>query len=221
MSKQISIAVEPRELTGTTNARRLRRLHQKIPGVIYGNQDPSVYFCVEQRHIAKVSQEEAFYSQILELKFGKKKERVVLREIQRHPATEKVLHIDFLRVSDDRELQTTVPVHFLNEELCEGVKLQGGVVAKNLTEIEISCLPKDLPEFIPVDLIDKVVGDSVHLSDLTIPEGVSIVALTQGEEHDTQVVSIHLPKGTVTDEEEEEVQDETPDDDAEEEPSES
>ncbi|MXX94806.1 MAG: 50S ribosomal protein L25/general stress protein Ctc [Gammaproteobacteria bacterium] len=207
MSDQITLEAKTRPTHGTTNSRRLRRLDDGIPGVVYGDQKPTVHISVEQRRIAKAEQDEAFYSQILELKVGRKKERVVLRELQRHPATERVLHIDFLRVSDDRELQTSVPIHYLNEETCEGVKLQGGVVSKNLTDVEIVCLPKDLPEFISVDLADKVVGTSIHLSDLALPEGVSIVALQHGEDHDTQVASVHMPRGISTETEEEEVED--------------
>ena len=188
MSDQITLEAKTRTTPGTTHSRRLRRLDNRIPGVVYGDQKPTVHISVE-------------------LKVGRKKERVLLRELQRHPATERVLHIDFLRVSDDRELQTSVPIHYLNEETCEGVKLQGGVVSKNLTDVEIACLPKDLPEFISVDLADKVVGTSIHLSDLTLPEGVSIVALQHGEDHDTLVASVHMPRGISTEIEEEEVDD--------------
>ena len=195
MSDPITLEAKPRKDLGTTHSRRLRRLEERVPGVIYGDQKPAVHVSVEQRRIAKAEQEEAFYSQILELKVGRKKERVVLRELQRHPATERVLHIDFLRVSDDKELQTSVPIHYLNEQNCVGVKLQGGVISKNLTEVEILCLPKFLPEFISIDLIDREVGTSIHLSDLTLPEGVAIVSLQQGIDHDTLVASVHMPRG--------------------------
>lgn len=213
MSVALSFHVESRTDLGTGYARRLRGQQDKVPGVVYGGDQPSVYFSIEYRHVAKAIQAEAFYSQILELVIGKKKERVVLRELQRHPASDKVLHIDFLRISEDRAINISVPIHYLNEENCHGVKLQSGVISKNLTEVEVSCLPKDLPEFIPIDLEHVEIGTTIHLTDLELPEGVSFVALMHGDEHDVLVVSVQLPRGGLVEEEVEE--DEAPADEEE------
>lgn len=202
MSEAISFNVETRKGIGTGHARRLRRQDDKVPGVVYGGNKPTVYFSIDYRHIAKAIQAEAFYSQVLELVIQKKKERVVLRELQRHPASDRVLHIDFLRISEDRAINIAVPIHYLNEDKCHGVRLQSGVISKNLTEVEVSCLPKHLPEFIPIDLEHVELGTTIHLSDLELPEGVSIVALTHGAEHDVLVVSVHLPRGGAVEDEE-------------------
>lgn len=204
MSEALSFNVEKRTGLGKGHARRLRRQNDKVPGVVYGGDKPTVYFSIDYRHVAKAIQAEAFYSQVLELVIGKKKERVVLRELQRNPASDKVLHIDFLRIREDRAINIAVPIHFLNENKCHGVRLQSGVISKNLTEVEVSCLPKDLPEYIPIDLENVELGTTIHLSDLELPEGVSIVALTHGAEHDVLVVSVHLPRGGAVEEDEEE-----------------
>ena len=222
MSEALSFNVEKRTGLGKGHARRLRRQNDKVPGVVYGGDKPTVYFSIDYRHVAKAIQAEAFYSQVLELVIGKKKERVVLRELQRNPASDKVLHIDFLRIREDRAINISVPIHFLNEDQCHGVRLQSGVVSKNLTEVEVSCLPKDLPEYIPIDLEHVELGTTIHLSDLELPEGVSIVSLIHRDEHDILVVSVHLPRGgmAVSDEEEEdedvvEEDEPTPDEDEE------
>lgn len=204
MSEALSFNVEKRTGLGKGHARRLRRQNDKVPGVVYGGDKPTVYFSIDYRHVAKAIQAEAFYSQVLELVIGKKKERVVLRELQRNPASDKVLHIDFLRIREDRAINISVPIHYLNEDRCHGVRLQSGVISKNLTEVEVSCLPKHLPEFIPIDLEHVELGTTIHLSDLELPEGVSIVALSHSAEHDVLVVSVHLPRGGAVEDEEEE-----------------
>ena len=216
MADLLNVNVVQRDGVGTANARRTRRLVDQVPGVVYGGSEPPVHFLMEYRRVAKALEQEAFYSQVLNLSLGGKDEKVVLRELQRHPATEKVIHIDFLRVQEDRELHVSVPFHFINEEACVGVKLHGGVIARNLTEIEISCLPKDLPEYFEIDLEPMEVGDAIHLSDLTLPEGVAIVALMHGDDRDDQIVGVHLPRGTAADEEEGEAEMEVEDSEVEE-----
>ena len=208
MSEALSFKVETRKVLGKGHARRLRRQDDKVPGVVYGGDKPTVYFSIDYRHVAKALQAEAFYSQVLELVIARKKERVVLRELQRHPASDKVLHIDFLRISEDRVINISVPIHFLNEDKCPGVRLQSGVISKNLTEVEVSCLPKHLPEFIPIDLEHVELGTTIHLTDLELPGGVSFVSLTHGDEHDVLVVSVHLPRGGAVEEEEVEEEEE-------------
>ena len=207
MATNLSLKVQRREPKGTNAARRLRRLDSRIPGVLYGAGRPSASFSVESRILGKAMEQEAFFSQILELTIGRQKQRVVLRDLQRHPATDQVLHVDFMRISEDQAIQIAVPIHYLNEDRCEGVRIDGGIIARTLIEVEVSCLPKDLPEYIEIDLELLRVGNSIHLSDLTLPEGVEILALSHGPEHDISVVSVQTPRGgiEVTDVEEEEV----------------
>ena len=207
MAQEIAINAEFREGTGRSSSRRMRRVEERVPGVLYGAALDPVLFSVEARALSKAMEEEAFFSQILTLKVGDATQKVILRDLQRHPATERVLHIDLQRIREDTELQLSVPLHFINEDICVGVRLDEGLISRNLIEVEISCLPKDLPEFIEVDLEHIGVGQSVHLSDLTLPEGVSIVALSYGEERDVPVVSVQIPRGGLEDEFEEEVED--------------
>ena len=143
----------------------------------------------------KAMQDESFFSQILELSLGKKSQQAVVRDLQRNPASEKVTHIDFLRVQADREINVAIPLRFLNEEECPGVKVDGGSVTHNLTEIEVSCLPANLPEFLEIDMADLEIGDSVKLSDLTVPKDVVIIALASADEdRDVQVASVIAPR---------------------------
>ena len=141
----------------------------------------------------------------------------VLRDVQRHPATERVQHVDFLRVREDLPVHMNVPLRFVNEEQCAGVKLDGGRLAHNLIEIEVSCLPRHLPEFIEVDVAEMHVGQSLHLSDLELPEGVSIVALGLGADHDMPVISVTARRGGL-DADDEDREDQEPEAEAEVEP---
>lgn len=206
MPDLLTIDASQREEVGTSTSRRLRRQQDQVPGVVYGGEEGPVHFMIDYRRIAKVVEDEAFFSQVLSLTLGDRSEQVVLRELQRHPATEKVVHVDFLRVQEDRELQVSIPFHFLNEEACVGVRLNGGMISHNLTEVQVSCLPRDLPEFIEIDLEHLDIGDSVHLSDIELPPGVSFVVLAQGDDRDDQIVNVHMPRGmSLLDEEEQEL----------------
>ena len=200
MAEQIVLRAEFREELGKAATRRLRRLSGQVPGVLYGGGVDSVPLTLAYRDLSKAMQEETFFSQILELAVGDKTQACVLRDVQRHPATDKVQHIDFLRIREDLPVQLHLPLHYVNEDQCVGVKLGGGRIAHNLIEVEVSCLPKDLPEFIEVDVAELDVGASIHLSDLDLPGGVSIVALGLGEDHDTPVVSIAARRGGTDDE---------------------
>jgi len=208
MAEQIVLRAEFRDDLGKGASRRLRRLDDKVPGVLYGGGVDPVPLSIAYRDLSKAMQEEAFFAQILELSVGDKTQACVLREVQRHPATEKVQHVDFLRIRDDLALQIHVPLHYLNEEACVGVKLGGGRIAHNLIEVEVSCLPRDLPEYIEVDVGELDVGSSIHLSDLEMPEGVTIVALGLGEDRDIPVVSVTTRRGGAIDEEEIEAEEE-------------
>lgn len=203
MPDLMTIDASQRDGVGTSTARRIRNQRDQVPGVLYGGGEAPIHFTIDYRRIAKAVEDEAFFSQVLSLTLGDMSIQVVLRELQRHPATERVVHVDFLRVQEDRELQVAIPFHFLNEEACIGVKLNGGMVSKNLTEIQVSCLPRDLPEFIEIDLEDLDIGDAVHLSDIELPPGVSFVVLTHGDGRDDQIVNVHMPRGMALDEEEE------------------
>ena len=203
MAEQIVLRAEFREHVGKGASRRLRRLEDKVPGILYGAGRDPVSLSIPYRELSKAMQEEAFFSQILDLSVGDLTQACVLRDLQRHPATERVQHIDFLRIREDVPIHMHVPLHFVNEEQCTGVKIDGGRLSHNLIEVEVSCLPRHLPEFIEVDVQDLHVGQSLHLSDLALPEGVSIVALGLGADHDLPVIGVTARRGAGTDSEEE------------------
>jgi large subunit ribosomal protein L25 len=200
MSQQIEITAELRQDVGKGASRRLRRTSEKVPGIIYGaGQDPQS-LTLNGFQLSKAMQQESFFSQILNVSVEGDSQQAIVRDLQRHPANEKVLHIDFLRVRADQPIDVNVPIHFINEEECKGVRLEGGVVSHNLTDIEISCLPADLPEFIEVDIAELGVGEAIHLSDLVVPSGVTIVQLALGEDHDITVVTVNEPRVSSADE---------------------
>ena len=202
MTEQIVVRAELRESLGKGASRRLRRLHGKTPGILYGGDAAPVALAIGYDDLAKAMQEEAFFSQIIELKVGGKTQACVLREVQRHPATERVQHIDFLRIQADLPVHVHVPLHFVNEEQCVGVKVGGGLLSRNLIEVEVSCLPRNLPEYIEVDVGELEAGQSLHLSDLVLPQDVAIVALGLGQDHDIPVVSVTARRGGAQDDEE-------------------
>lgn len=179
---------------GKGSSRRLRRNEQRVPGIIYGGDKEPQPISIEARELKKALENEAFFSHIIELTAGDKKQEVVLKDLQRHPAKNFVLHADFMRVTRGQKFTTNVPLHFVNEAKSKGVK-QGGVISHVMTELEISVLPKDLPEFIEVDMTNVEMDQIVHISDLVLPKGVESVALSHGPDHDLPVVSIHKVKG--------------------------
>ena len=194
MSEQIQINAEPRQDVGKGASRRLRRAGASIPGIIYGGERQPANITLNANQLSKAMQNEAFYSQVLNVVVGGAAEQAVVRDLQRHPATGYVMHIDFLRVRADQIIQVHVPIHFVNEDKCLGVRLGGGNIEHNLNEVEVACLPALLPEFVTVDLTDLNLGDSVHLSGLVLPAGVSVVALLQGMDHDQTVVTVRAPR---------------------------
>ena len=206
MAEQIVLEVEPRADLGTGASRRLRREGGMVPGILYGGTEDPAPIALSYRALAKAMQQEAFFSQILDVALGGEHCQAILRDLQRHPANDRVLHIDLLRIQADKPLQISVPLHFVNEDRCIGVRTGGGTITRNLIELEVSCLPRDLPEYIEVDLEDVDVGHSVHLSDLVVPEGVSIVALAHGADRDAAVVSVQIPRGGLGDEAEDEME---------------
>ncbi|RKZ43851.1 MAG: 50S ribosomal protein L25 [Gammaproteobacteria bacterium] len=187
------IIAEPREDMGKGASRRLRR-EGKVPGVVYGANKDAASIMVKQNEIFHHLENEAFYSHILTLQVGKAKEKVVLKDLQRHPYKALVLHLDLLRVDENETLTMRVPLHFINEDICIGVKQDGGVVSHVMTDLEIVCLPKDLPEYIEVDVAEVNVGEGIHLSDLKLPEGTEIAALLHGGDAAQIVATVHIPK---------------------------
>jgi len=191
MSVDFVLNAERRNDEGKGASRRLRRTG-RVPGVIYGAGKDAVSISLNHKDLLKNLESEAFYSHILTVKLDSGEEQAILKDLQRHPSKPAVLHIDLQRVSANEKIRVHVPLHFMGEEVAPGVKQGGGVVAHSLTEVEVSCLPKDLPEFIEVDLSKLDLNEPVHLSELKLPAGVEIVELAHG--HDLPVVSIHVPR---------------------------
>ena len=203
MSAKIELNAETRSDTGKGASRRLRRTSGLVPGIVYGGTNPAIAVTVKEKELNKAMEREVFFSQILNVKIDGGDQQAVVRDMQRHPATGRVMHIDFMRIRADRAIVVHIPLHYLNEEACVGVKSEGGSITHSLTEVEISCLPAALPEFIEIDMLDVHLGDVLHLSDLEFPDGVVSTALALGEEHDTPIASIQTPRGGADDEEEE------------------
>lgn len=189
MKNEFEINAESRDDAGKGASRRLRRSGQ-VPGIIYGGKSEPKMISLQHNELVLHLEHEAFYSHILNIKVDGKGEKVILKDLQRHPAKPIVMHADFQRVSADTKLRTSVPLHFIGEDVAPGVKM-GGAVSHYMTSVEILCLPKDLPEFINVEMGEMEIGDNVHLSELDLPEGVEIPALAQGDGQDALVVSLH------------------------------
>ncbi|MCY4212183.1 MAG: 50S ribosomal protein L25/general stress protein Ctc [Gammaproteobacteria bacterium] len=204
MPQTIELNASLRTELGTGASRRLRQPGEKLPGIIYGGEDAPQPVTLSANELTKAMQQEAFLSQIVKVRVDGTEQQALVRDLQLHPVNDKVLHVDFLRVDADRPIQTNVPLHFVNEDKCVGVRTGGGSIAHNLVDVEVSCLPKDLPEFLEVDLAALEMGHALHLSDLDLPEGVALVALGYGEDHDIPVVSVQAPRGGAAQAEEEE-----------------
>ena len=200
MSTNFTINAKSREDTGKGASRRLRRLTAEVPAIIYGGKKDAEKISILHKDITKALENDAVYSSIISLSIDGKAEDTIIKDIQRHPAKQIILHMDFLRVSKTTKLQTRVPLNFINEDICVGVKLGGGLIAHTMTDIEVSCLPKDLPESIDVDMAEVDVGQIVHLSDLTLPDGVESVSLSQGADYDLTVATVNKQKAVEIDE---------------------
>jgi len=197
---QFEIVAEARDRKGKGASRRLRRTGY-VPGILYGaGKDPET-IQLEHNDVLKHTELEAFYSHILTLKLPEGDERVVLKDMQRHPFRKQIMHMDFLRVDENEQLTMRVPLHFINESTCVGVRTGGGVIYHLMTELEIMCLPRDLPEYIEVDVAELELGASLHLSDISAPEGVEIASLSQGGDPGQPVVSVQIPRVEVEPEE--------------------
>lgn len=197
------LRAESRTELGKGASRRLRR-SGRIPGTVYGASKDPQSISLSHDEVLHQLDHEAFYSSVLTLNVDAQSEQVVVKDLQRHPYKPDILHIDFQRIDEKQKITMRVPLHFINEQQCVGVKSGGGVISRIMTELEISCLPKDLPEYIDVDLADVNLGESVHLSDIVLPEGVEIYALLSGGDASASVATVSLPKGILEEEEEEE-----------------
>ncbi|MDC0141773.1 50S ribosomal protein L25/general stress protein Ctc [Gammaproteobacteria bacterium] len=189
MSQQVNLNATGRDTDGKSSSRRLRRAGS-VPAVIYGGDKDPIRISILEKDIAKASEVPGFATQILSVNLSGEEQNVIVKEIQRHPATQRVLHADLLRVNPDTKISLSVPVRFINEEICIGVKMHGGAISRLINNIDINCLASNLPEYLEVDVAELDVGDSVFLSSLDLPEGVEIPSLALGEDRDQAVVSI-------------------------------
>ncbi|MAN17524.1 MAG: 50S ribosomal protein L25 [Pelagibacteraceae bacterium] len=197
MTDQITLNADLRERTGTNKAREIRNVDGMVPAIVYGDEKETLNIKLKLNELTKASENELFYTQVLLIKTEGNEEKVVLKELQRDPAKGKFLHADFQRVSSKTKLKVVIPVNFVNEEECVGVKVDGGVVAKTIREIEIMCLAGNIPESIDVDIESLNLGDSIRLTEISLPEGSEIPGLT--EETDQMVVSVNAPKAVEED----------------------
>ena len=205
MTDQIILNADPRERTGSNKARVIRKVDGMVPAIVYGDEKETINLKIKLNELTKAAENELFYTQVLLIKTGNEEEKVVLKELQKDPAKGKFLHADFQRVSRKTKLKVVIPVNFINEDECIGVREDGGVVAKAIREIEIMCLAGNIPESIDVDIESLNLGESIRLTEISLPEGSEIPGLT--EETDQMVVSVNAPKAVEEDPIEEELED--------------
>jgi len=190
MKTSFELVAEFREMQGKGASRRLR--HQgKVPAILYGGHSEARALTLSHQKLLIMLDNERFYSTILSLKVGDQTQAAILKDVQRHPYKNAIVHIDFQRVEDNQKIRISIPLHFVNAAIAPGVKSQGGIVSHMRNEVEVSCLPKDLPEFIEVDLSSLGLNESIHLSQLKIPSGVELLALSK---EDAAVAAIHSPR---------------------------
>lgn len=193
MSNDFSLNVQVRELQGKGASRRLRHTNL-VPAVIYGGDEPAQSIAIKFNELIKALENEAFYSHILTLNVDGQSQQVVMKALQRHPSKSTPMHVDFYRVRAGQEITMRVPLHFVNTDTAVGVKTQGGIFSSIATDVEVRTLPSKLPEFIEVDVAEMELGQTLHLTDLKLPEGVVSTELALGEEHNLAIASIHHPE---------------------------
>ncbi len=214
MSVDFTLSAEVRSDYGKGASRRLRKTN-KFPGIIYGGGGNPTPITLDHNEVLNHFQHEAFFSHILTLKIDGSEEQAIIKDIQRHPFKQLVMHMDFQRVLMNEAISVRVPIHYLNEEACVGVKTDGGAINKIENDIGVSCLPGDLPEYIEVDLIDLKLGETLHLSDVTLPTGVTGTDYTEGDEdHDRAIVAIFQPRAAVEETDEPATDEDAPADDS-------
>jgi len=202
MSDKIVLNAEPRSDLGKGASRRLRKAGL-VPAIIYGGDADPISINLNHNVFINQLDNDLIYTQVLSMKLGKnKKEDVILRDLQRHPFKNLIMHADFQRINQKEKLSVSVPIHFINEESCFGVKMEGCLLNHLQSEVEVSCLPSNMPDFLELDVADLKLGESLHLSNLKVPEGVEIVALTHGEDHDMGIAAIHKTRDSSAEDEE-------------------
>lgn len=194
MSANFTLNAQSRTNEGKGASRRLRRLESKVPAVIYGAGKEAQSISLELRELVKAIENEAFFSHVLTINIDGQPQQAVIKAMQRHPVKNVPMHADFLRVDAAHKLVRKVPLHFINQDTCVGVKTNGGEITHFTSEVEISCLPANLPEYIEVDMLNVDIGTTLHLSDLKLPQGVEIPVLAQGHDHDQPVANVHASK---------------------------
>ena len=193
MADKFDLIAELREDQGKGASRRLRH-KGKVPAIIYGAGRPSRALAFDQNKVLRQLENESFYSSVLNIKVNEKSQAAILKDLQRHPAKNIIMHMDFQRIVEDQEIKMNVPLHFIGEDVAIGVREGGGSVSHLMNDVEVSCLPKHLPEYLEIDVSELELDAMLHLSDLKLPEGVEIPQLGQGPEHDHAIVSIHVIK---------------------------
>ncbi len=191
MSLIANLTAKLRTHKGKGASRRLRRLESQVPAIVYGGAQAPVAISLELKDLVKALENEAVFSQVLSLDIEGKIEPTILKALQRHPTKNTPTHVDFMRVDALAKMVMRVPLHFTNQDNCVGVKANGGAITHYCSDVEIACLPAQLPEFIEVDMTHIDIGTTLHLSDLKLPEGVEIPALALGHDHDQPVVNVH------------------------------
>jgi len=206
MANVFEFVAEARSAAGSSAAKVVRR-QGKVPAVIYGGSEAPEMLTLDHNELLKHLAHESVYSHVLDINVAGRAEKAVLKHIQRHPSKPVILHVDFMRVTKGHALKVRVPFHFVNEESSVGVK-KGGIVMHSMSDVEVSCIPSKLPEFIEIDMANIDLGAALHLSDVVLPEGVEIPELQLGHEHDQSVVQIIMPRAAESSDDAEEVTEE-------------
>ena len=202
MADKFDLIAEFREDIGKGASRRLRR-QGMVPAIIYGAGRPTRSIAFDHNKVIKQLENESFYSSVLNIKVGDRSQAVILKDMQRHPAKRLIMHLAFQRIVEDEVIRMNVPIHLVNTDIAVGVKQGGGSVSHLMTDVEVVCLPRNLPEYLEIDIADLELDEMRYISDIPLPEGVEIPALAQGDEANRPVVSIHIIKEVVIEEEEE------------------
>ena len=202
MGQEFDLIADYREDQGKGASRRLR-LEGKVPAIIYGAGRPPRALTFDHSKVVRQLENESFYSSILNIKVGEKSQAAILKDVQRHPSKRQILHLDLQRIVEDKQIKMNVPIHYVGEDVAVGVKEGGGTVTKMVTDVEVTCLPKDLPEYLDVDISQLELDEMLYLSDIKVPDGVEIVALAHVEEEQQAqpIVSIHIIKEEIIEEE--------------------
>lgn len=199
MADKLDLVAEFRTDSGKGSSRRLRRAG-KVPAIIYGAGREPRSLTFNHNDLLKATDHESFFSSILNVQVGDNVRAAILRDIQVHPSKHQIMHIDLQRVVENEKIHMEVPIHYINEAICVGVKIGGGTVQKTRTEVEVICFPRDLPEYLEVDIQNMDVDDLLHLSDIKLPEGVELTDLIADPPRDEPIVSVHVLRGSVEDE---------------------